>query len=158
MVIKSVILLTSVLLTGTIGLPTSKISGNYDRSEELAGYFEGDIELTPDQQNALDGKIEGLNGLQSLTTRWTNKIVAYTISPDFNQDQKNYIRRGLDTLELSTCLKFVERTNERDFINVVPSESGCSSSVGKRGGEQFLRLLPNTIENGCFRLATVSYC
>lgn len=64
----------------TYGFPTV-FQEKYDRAEELAGLFEGDIDLTPQQKNS----IESLNGLQSVTTRWDNKIVAYSISNEFSK-------------------------------------------------------------------------
>jgi Astacin (Peptidase family M12A) len=60
-------------------------------------------------------------------------------------------------LEEVTCLKFVayDPTIHTDFITVIGSGSGCYSSVGRRGREQFLNLQPYARESGCFRLYTI---
>lgn len=106
----------------------------------MADKFEGDIDLTPEQ-------VAGMrNGLISQTKRWKNKKVDYVISGNFcnfifmisilnyavfltsdyllAKEQKNYIRKGLNTLELATCLKFIEHeyvTGLTDFVDVVVS-------------------------------------
>jgi len=128
-----------------------------DNAEEWSGQFEGDIILTQEQIEQINRN--GRNGFLATTYRWMNKTVPYIISGDFSDDQKNYIRRGLDTLELLTCLKFVPRTSEIDYVDVVNrgEGSGCSSSVGRRGGRQQLNLQSYAIEAGCFRLATIMH-
>lgn len=43
------------------------------------------------------------------------------------QEQKEYIRKGLNTLQLVTCLKFVGHENETgltDYVDVVVSNNG----------------------------------
>ena len=53
-------------------------------------------------------------------------------------------QRVLDAIEHwqdNTLIRFVERTNETDWINFVePDESTCASRVGMTGGEQDLVL------------------
>jgi hypothetical protein len=44
-----------------------------------------------------------------------------------------------------SCIKFVARSSQPDFVRIY-SGSGCSSSLGRRGGQQNLSLL----KNGCF--------
>lgn len=56
-----------------------------------------------------------------------------------------------------SCLQFVAYDPEQhaDFVTVRGPNSGCSSYVGIRGGEQFVNLTPNDLEIGCFRLYTI---
>lgn len=60
-------------------------------------------------------------------------------------------------MENVTCLRLVpyNMTEHSDFITVIGTGSGCYSSVGRRGGEQFLNLQPYALESGCFRLYTI---
>lgn len=60
-------------------------------------------------------------------------------------------------MENVTCLRFVAYNPElhEDFITVMGTGSGCYSSVGRRGREQFLNLQPYAVETGCFRLYTI---
>lgn len=73
------------------------------------------------------------------------------------QDQIDYIHVGARRVEEVSCLKLVayDADVHTDFINVRGTGSGCSSSVGRRGGQQFINLQPFDIETGCFRLYTI---
>nr|AAV84221.1 astacin-type metalloprotease [Culicoides sonorensis] len=141
------------LIGSSFAFPSPKIA--YD-AEELAGKFEGDIELTPEQIRAMKQR----NGLLLVTKRWNNNTVDYIITGNYSQEQKNYIRKGLDTLQLVTCLKFIGHDNATgltDYVEVVSSGGGCSSTVGRKGGRQTLNLQSYPVEEGCFRLATIMH-
>lgn len=51
----------------------------------------------------------------------------------------------LKTIEAVTCIRFVKRTNEKDFIDIIDGD-GCWSYVGKVGGRQELSMK----RDGCF--------
>jgi len=111
-----------------------------------AGKFEGDIALTPEQERVLlpERQLNGTerNGIKSLSRRWTNGRMPYVI-PDasgFSASEKNLIRKAMDDYAAKTCIQFVERTNERDYIKFV-REGGCWSYVGRTGGEQKVSLV-----------------
>lgn len=72
-------------------------------------------------------------------------------------EQIAYIHLGAQKLMEVSCLKFVAYDPEQhiDFVTVRGPNSGCSSAVGIRGGEQFINLTPNNLEIGCFRLYTI---
>lgn len=120
--------------------------------EEMSGYFEGDIELTDSQAN----DIKKRTALTSHTYRWTHNIVPYVLY-DQTDEQKAYIREALDEMESHLCLKFVPRTDEKNYVNVVSSGSGCSSSVGMVGGVQRISLASNEPGSGCFRKGTIMH-
>lgn len=48
----------------------------------------------------------------------------------------------MNEIELNTCIKFVPRTYEYDFIHIW-SGGDCSSAVGRQGGTQFVSLTTN---------------
>lgn len=56
-----------------------------------------------------------------------------------------------------SCVKFVQRTTEVDYVEVIGTNSGCWSYVGRLGGMQQLNLTPYPVEEGCFRLATIMH-
>lgn len=117
--------------------------------EELGSYVEGDM-LIPG--------VEGRNGLVKASSRWPNGIVPYTFSGLGKilerflsyQHQKfsllsgasdqAIIRRAIDEYHSKTCIRFVPRSNERDFISFESSNTGCWSSVGKVGKKQSVNL------------------
>ncbi|XP_063707740.1 blastula protease 10-like [Culicoides brevitarsis] len=145
----------SALIALSAAFPSPK-KPFYDNAEELAGKFEGDMDLTPEQLKGVNMR----NGLLKEASRWKNNTVDYVISANYSQEQKDYIRKGLDTLQLVSCLKFIGHENATgltDYVDVVNTGSGCSSKVGRMGGRQTLNLATNEIEKGCFRLATIMH-
>ncbi|KAM8939156.1 embryonic protein UVS.2-like [Pelodytes ibericus] len=78
--------------------------------------------------------------------------VPYTISPDYNANQLSTIAAAMQDFATLTCVRFVPRTTEPDFIAII-SDSGCWSYVGKTGGSQEVSLS----RNGCVTLGTVQH-
>jgi len=130
-------------------------SGNFKQNiEELSGQFEGDMVLTNDQERMLNGLDR--TGLIDLTYRWPDNIVPYSLSDSFTQAQRDYIELGLREIEAVSCLRFVQRTTEVDYVSVGGSGSGCSSNVGYLGrGQQSINLQYYPPGEGCFRLGTI---
>lgn len=58
--------------------------------------------------------------------------------------RKQTLLSSLRYFEKVSCFKFVERTNQRDYLFIVPLE-GCYSYVGKIGGRQTLSLAGDCI-------------
>ena len=109
---------------------------------------EGDIILgTPEELEPPSGPqvIKGPDARQEAVatsdpeTLWPEGVVPYTIDGGLPEPQ-----RVLDAIEHwhdNTLIRFVERTNETDWINFVePDELTCASRVGMTGGEQDLVL------------------
>lgn len=55
------------------------------------------------------------------------------------------MRLAMNDIEKYTCIRFVERTDETDFVYIY-SGSGCHSHMGKIGDQQEMSLK----KNGCF--------
>jgi hypothetical protein len=55
-------------------------------------------------------------------------------------------------IESKTCVRFVPRTNQNDYIRII-SGGGCYSSLGRRGGRQDVSLQ----RNGCVSKGTVMH-
>jgi hypothetical protein len=74
--------------------------------------------------------------------RWPNGTVHYTIDPAL--PSKNRVTDAIQHWEDTTNFRFVLRTsaNAAQFPNFVTFRpgSGCSSSIGRRGGQQFINL------------------
>lgn len=95
-------------------------SGDHKQKvEELSGQFEGDIVLTNAQEEAILGKKR--NGLIDVTTRWVNNIVPYEITDQLNESQAASVVEGLERIEAASCIKFVVRTTETDYVEVTVS-------------------------------------
>jgi len=47
--------------------------------------------------------------------------------------------QGMADIRMHTCVRFVKRSNQKDYIEIRDGR-GCSSSVGKIGGKQIITL------------------
>lgn len=108
--------------------------------------FEGDIILgTVEQMDAQTEELRavGSGGLASgvIITgdkfRWKDCKVPFTI--DAGLPNQARVTDAIAHWEANTNFRFIKRTTEADFVTFRPS-SGCSSSVGKQGGQQFVNL------------------
>jgi hypothetical protein len=69
--------------------------------------------------------------------RWPQCRIPFTI--DATLPNQARITAAIAHWEANTSYRFVARTTEADFVTFRPG-SGCSSSVGRRGGQQFVNL------------------
>uniref|UniRef100_A0A1L8DQE2 Metalloendopeptidase n=1 Tax=Nyssomyia neivai TaxID=330878 RepID=A0A1L8DQE2_9DIPT len=124
--------------------------------EELGEHFEGDILLTERQkQEIFDEMVGSRVGLLNPRYRWPENTMYYEYADEVNAEQRAWIDLGLKNMSDHTCLRFVPRTTQTDYVFVTTSDSGCYSYVGRIGGRQQLNLQNNTPGNGCFRFGTV---
>jgi hypothetical protein len=107
-----------------------------------------EVDQTTEQLRAemVSGTTEGVivTGAQF---RWPNCRVPFTIDPAL--PNQNRVTEAIAHWEANTGLRFPARTTEVDFITFRPG-SGCSSQVGRRGGQQFINLAA-----GCDRGRTI---
>ena len=90
--------------------------------------------------------------LQGRTTRaarrdknqiWPDSTVYYTFDRSINDVFRAAIQQAIHTLEQLICVKFIPRTNQRNYIKYRSlSDDGCSSHVGFEGGEQIIKIGP----------------
>lgn len=83
---------------------------------EYGDHFEGDMIITEEQKEALFARTR--NGLIATKYRWANKTVPYQLTTDHTKEQRNYIEKALRTLASVSCLTFVRRTNEKDYVQL----------------------------------------
>lgn len=132
---------------------TAIISGNsfaakavqYVEVDGLA-IFEGDIVLgTVEEVERQSGRIraEMAPGMASGVVitgaqfRWPGCRIPFRI--DAALPNQNRVTDAIAHWEANTFYRFVARTTEADFVTFRVG-SGCSSAVGRRGGEQFVNL------------------
>ncbi|GIY79540.1 zinc metalloproteinase nas-36 [Caerostris darwini] len=90
--------------------------------------FEGDIvEDSPEQdpQNAM-------KALPNKGALWTERIIPYEFYHNVNKSTGNTIRSAMNEWEKKTCLKFVPRTNQKQFLRFRTDGGGCFTYVGKK--------------------------
>jgi hypothetical protein len=96
---------------------------------------DGDIIIAPSQiDNGL--RTEGTYRTAS-SSRWAGKTVYYNI--DAGLANQTRVTDAINHWRTNTSLQFVLRTNQTSYITF-KTGTGCSSSVGKVGGQQFINL------------------
>ncbi|XP_077862917.1 astacin-like metalloendopeptidase [Saccoglossus kowalevskii] len=105
-----------------------------DLAEDLM--FEGDIYLSPLKQN---------NAVTYETWLWPNGIVPYEIDSAYDSDSVANIEEAISQYHQHTCIQFVQRTTQEDYVYIYPG-NGCYSSIGRDGGRQ-----PLSLGYGCTR-------
>ncbi|XP_044127298.1 embryonic protein UVS.2-like [Bufo gargarizans] len=74
--------------------------------------------------------------------------VPYTLSPGYRVEYQNLFMTAMQEFESLTCVRFIKRTAEVNYLDIISSD-GCSSYVGQNGGAQPVRLLaPGCMSRG----------
>ncbi|XP_075197699.1 hatching enzyme 1.2-like [Anomaloglossus baeobatrachus] len=65
--------------------------------------------------------------------------VPYVISPQYSASDVSLINEALSEFEVMTCVQFVNRNSEPDYLSIEPG-TGCWSYIGKKSGKQTVSL------------------
>lgn len=79
--------------------------------------FDGDMILTEDQLDNLFSPAR--NGRIDEDFRWPNGIVPYAMNESHTKEQQDHIEKAFRKIESVSCIKFVPRTNENDYIQIM---------------------------------------
>ncbi|GFS53397.1 astacin-like metalloprotease toxin 1 [Nephila pilipes] len=75
---------------------------------------------------------------------WPGGIVPYEKDPGLKTTILMFVlERAMEQYHKNTCIQFVPRTTEKDYIRIFPGQ-GCYSHVGRTGGQQ-----PVSLGKGC---------
>uniref|UniRef100_A0A7M5U6M1 Metalloendopeptidase n=1 Tax=Clytia hemisphaerica TaxID=252671 RepID=A0A7M5U6M1_9CNID len=77
---------------------------------------------------------------------WPNGKAPYVFANDYPWYSKYLVRSSMDEIQKVSCVQFVERTNEKDYIKIFDDKL-CYSSIGKRGSNQTLSLGDNCLSD-----------
>lgn len=77
--------------------------------------------------------------------KWPQATVPYVIADDFSAEAVATIQSAIDHWNSRTVMSLVPRTTQTDFVRFVTG-NGCSSFLGRKGGEQQIRL---RAQSGC---------
>jgi hypothetical protein len=133
---------------------TALIRGNSFKAKSVTylevdglAMFEGDIILgtlqeVADETAQLTAELSGELSSAVLITgdqyRWPNCQLAYTVDPALANQQR--VTDAIAHWQANTRYRFVARTTEANYVTFRTGSGGCSSSVGMRGGQQFVNL------------------
>ena len=83
---------------------------------------------------------------------WEGGIVPYVLSSSLNQRARDAIANAMQFYEINTCITFVVRSNEPNWVNFFPGR-GCYSYIGniRRGAQDI------SIGNGCEYVGIVEH-
>lgn len=127
---------------GRAGTPEKMFYGlNEVNVSQVDGQYvmEGDILFNPEQLETKPGDSGRSTG--RLGGRWLDNVVYYRVSSSLPNRQR--VTDAIAEWEANTAVRFVERTNQSDYVEFV-SGGGCSSFVGRIGGRQSI-----TLASGC---------
>jgi len=144
-----------------------ELESNADAALYRAELFEGDIQLTDDQnqfilngtsnedQFILNGTsdphpADERNAMNIASRLWPGRVIPYVFGPGFTSSERARIAAWARDFERYTCVRVVPRSNQRDYVYIIPG-SGCSSFVGRTGGRQLMSLQ----RDGCVWRKTV---
>ncbi|XP_055331478.1 astacin-like [Paramacrobiotus metropolitanus] len=105
--------------------------------------FESDIKKEDFRQPTPTGAFR--NAIVDRNLRWERGVVPYTLSDNYAEAEKQVIEEALRDMMYKTCIRFVRRTTEKDYIAFLKRNMGCSSYIGRIGGEQPIDLMTGCI-------------
>ncbi|KFM56529.1 Astacin-like metalloprotease toxin, partial [Stegodyphus mimosarum] len=93
---------------------------------------------------------EDRNAVVDSRNLWPGGIVPYVKDPGLKATVFDFIlQQAFDEYKKKTCIQFVPRTTEKDYIRIFPGQ-GCYSHAGRTGNQQ-----PVSLGQGCGWYGTV---
>ncbi|KAK7111364.1 MAM and LDL-receptor class A domain-containing protein 1-like [Littorina saxatilis] len=113
-----------------------------------------DLEINPEENIGVNGYLlEGdilrsrrRNAVRDYYQTWINRTVPYVMENLSSQEQQ-MVLLAMEEIMTKSCVRFIPKNKESDYINIVKFE-GCSSSVGRIGGQQHVILGDGCYANG----------
>ncbi|XP_070707463.1 high choriolytic enzyme 1-like isoform X1 [Pempheris klunzingeri] len=129
----------------TVDISTRILATNNGTNEIL---LEGDL-LLPRTRNAMKCWAK-----RCLWRKASNGLVTipFTISRQFTGWERQKINSAMKAFHSRTCLRFVPRQNQYDYISI-ENRAGCFSALGRTGGRQVLSLN----RQGCLHYGIVQH-
>jgi len=116
--------------------------------------FEGDMVMDDSIRRA----VLGLNkkrsavelALEGHRKHWPDGVVPYVIDESLKPQLVKRVHQAIAEFKQYTCIKYVpKKPSDEDYV-IIKDGKGCSSSVGRQGGKQYIHLA-----GGCERIGTV---
>ncbi|XP_078337797.1 zinc metalloproteinase nas-13-like [Crassostrea virginica] len=126
-------------------LVASESSGTVRLEHDILMPLEEYLRQQREREEELNGKRKKRKAIRSSIYRWTNNVVPYEIEAGvFSASDLNEINAAINNWNSQTCLVLRPRNGEADYVRIQQGSGGCSSFVGRIGGQQSLNLA-----NGC---------
>uniref|UniRef100_A0A182Y8F8 Metalloendopeptidase n=1 Tax=Anopheles stephensi TaxID=30069 RepID=A0A182Y8F8_ANOST len=109
-------------------------SPGYPHEYGFGHYYQGDILLRP-------GKVGRLAVTDPLKIDlWVDGIVPYVIRANFTEGEAQTLKAAFAQFEERTCVRFVPRSDELQYITITNRPEGCYSYVGRSPDPMFNQL------------------
>ncbi|CAJ0596080.1 unnamed protein product [Cylicocyclus nassatus] len=72
-----------------------------------------------------------------------NYIIPYKIVGKYDEREKRVIESAMESIQDNTCIRFKQRNDERDYVEIHNENEGCYTWVGRSGGRTILMLQSN---------------
>ncbi|GAB0099068.1 hypothetical protein DMENIID0001_148910 [Sergentomyia squamirostris] len=109
-------------------------------SGELGYYHEGDMMLTYSQQIEFKNINKNWTGTLESKYQWPNKTIAFDFEGTWYTEETQRFYYAIMDIAAKTCIKFVRRTNQTNYIMVTTAESNCFSDFGFVPGIRIINL------------------
>ncbi|XP_073700606.1 hatching enzyme 1.2-like [Garra rufa] len=121
-----------IAIPGNVDITTKLLETNKESSERL---IQGDL-ILPKTKNAL----YCLNNNCFWNKNIKNLVeVPYIVSKNYTTAEISIIKNAMSVFHNKTCIRFVPRVNQTDYISI-ENKDGCYSYLGRIGGQQVLSL------------------
>ena len=139
-------------------------STDVELEEEIL--FEGDIEISLetlreyyDINETIENELLAMRGgdrasrvskraaTSDETRLWPGKTVPYVISTVFTDSQRERILQAMRNWSDETCIRFVARSSQTDYIMFIKDSTACRSKIGRDGKRQYIRLNDSCASN-----------
>ncbi|XP_043938020.1 high choriolytic enzyme 1-like [Protopterus annectens] len=105
---------------------------------------------------AVNNRLENADRCTSKKCRWPsafdgNVYIPYKLSDEFSDKDQKIIRKAMQAIEDATCIRYILRSTEEDYISIKKIK-GCWSYVGRQNGVQNISL-----DSGCVFHGTVQH-
>nr|XP_034840849.1 seminal metalloprotease 1-like [Maniola hyperantus] len=111
----------------------------------------------------IDGLVNSMlrNAYIGYDSRWPNNTVPYEFNhKDFDEEQQDAIREGMNLISNKTCVKFRPRLpKDKVYVNITGNATGCYAHVGYYPGlikgTRVLNYAPHPPGQGCLKNGTI---
>ncbi|XP_057291530.1 zinc metalloproteinase nas-4-like [Hydractinia symbiolongicarpus] len=126
----------------------------WTKAMENPSLYQGDMILSPAQREYfMKGRSKAYGSIADVTKLWPKGVVPYVITSSLQKNSKamSEIQEAFNQYHKYTCIRFVARKKERDYIKFYQGNS-CSSMVGKQTWAQLISLA-----SGCWWRTTIMH-
>ncbi|XP_026331532.1 astacin-like [Hyposmocoma kahamanoa] len=124
---------------------------------ENSGKYQGDIVLTEEDIEDMvtafsEEDFTPKNGIQNSNRLWPGRNIVFQFAGHTANNQ-NLIRGVMTMYHDRTCIRFVQRGSQRDFVRITDQSNGCYANVGyyQNMGAHTHNLAPN----GCLHRSVI---